>query len=279
MITLIGAILLHVTIINTKVANIEDLQVGDLVYSYDTITGEISLRKVTDTFVRKSDHINYLTIIDKNGYEQVLETTDGHPFWVVTDEPDLNRMARKVNEEDGVILYHENLEPGLNGFWVEAKDLKVGDVFLGANGELSTLTNIVRVELDDEISVFNFSVEGNHNYFVLAKEYSYGQTCVLVHNTTPGYFPKDPNDLLPNLPRDAKGHIHPNSYTKIRPEQHPPKPGEIHCPRHHDQHYHVEVRSDPTKSWNNEKNVTKIPPPGYVKGSGTGFLPGEPFPQ
>ena len=30
--------------------------------------------------------------------------------------------------------------------------------------------------------VFNFSVEGNHNYFVLAKEYEYGQTCVLVHN-------------------------------------------------------------------------------------------------
>jgi len=43
-------------------------------------------------------------------------------------------------------LYHENLEPGLNGFWVEAKDLKVGDVFLGADGELSTLINFVRVK-------------------------------------------------------------------------------------------------------------------------------------
>ncbi|MCL2117218.1 MAG: AHH domain-containing protein [Planctomycetaceae bacterium] len=66
---------------------------------------------------------------------------------------------------------------------IRGKDLRVGDVFLGANGELSTLTNIVRVEQDGGIAVFNFTVEGNHNYFILAKEYEYGQTCVLVHNT------------------------------------------------------------------------------------------------
>jgi len=96
----------------------------------------------------------------------------------VTDEPDLERAAREL--ADG--FYHENIEPGLNGFWVEAKDLRVGDVFLGANGELSTLVNAVRVEQEGGIAVFNFTVEGNHNYFILAKEYEYGQTCVLVHN-------------------------------------------------------------------------------------------------
>ena len=105
-----------------------------------------------------------------------------HPFWVVTDEPDLERAARSVVDENGVLLYHENLEAGLNGFWVEAKDLRVGDVFLGANGEFSTLTNIVRVEQTDGIAVYNFTVEGNHNYFILAKTFDYGQTCVLVHN-------------------------------------------------------------------------------------------------
>ncbi len=131
-----------------------------------------------------SDHLNYLTIVDENGNEQVIETTDSHPFWVVTDEPDLDRAARSVVDENGVVLYHENLEPGLNGYWVEAKDLRVGDVFLGADGELSTLTNIVRVEQNGGIAVFNFEVEGNHNYFILAKEYDYGQTCVLVHNAT-----------------------------------------------------------------------------------------------
>ena len=165
--------------------NIEDIQVGDLVYSYNTLTGETELAEVTATFALRSDHINYLTIIDEVGNEQVIETTDAHPFWVVTDTPDLERAARSVVDENGVILYHENIEPGLNGFWVEAKDLRVGDVFLGANGELSTLTNIVRVEQSGGIAVFNFTVDGNHNYFILAKEYDLGQTCVLVHNSNP----------------------------------------------------------------------------------------------
>lgn len=40
----------------------------------------------------------------------------------------------------------------------------------------------MRVEQDGGIAVFNFEVEGNHNYFILAKEYEYGQTCLLVHN-------------------------------------------------------------------------------------------------
>jgi len=76
-------------------ANIEDIKVGDLVYSYCTLTGDVSQKAVTDVFVREADHINYLTIIDSYGNEQILEVTDVHPFWVVTDEPDLERAARE----------------------------------------------------------------------------------------------------------------------------------------------------------------------------------------
>jgi len=136
-------------------ANIEDIKVGDLVYSYDTGTGEVGLREVTSTSALRSDHINYLTIVDEDGNEQIIETTDTHPFWIVTDEPDLERAAREL--ADG--FYHENVAPGLNGFWVEAKDLCVGDVFLGTNGELSTLTNVVRVKQEGGIAVFNFTME------------------------------------------------------------------------------------------------------------------------
>jgi len=68
------------------------------------------------------------------------------------------------------------------GFWVEAKDLREGDVFLGANGELSTLVNLERVQFDETINVYNFTVDGNHNYFVIAQTGEYGQTCMLVHN-------------------------------------------------------------------------------------------------
>ena len=58
-------------------------------YSYNTLTGETELCQVTETFALKSNHINYLTIIDEDGNEQIIETTDSHPFWVVTDNPDL----------------------------------------------------------------------------------------------------------------------------------------------------------------------------------------------
>jgi hypothetical protein len=50
-----------------------------------------------------------LAIVDENGNEQILETTDSHPFWVVTDNPDLSRAAREVVDENGTILYHENI--------------------------------------------------------------------------------------------------------------------------------------------------------------------------
>jgi len=170
---------------------------------YDTTTGEVSQRQVTATFERRSDHLNYLTIIDATGKEQTLETTDGHPFWVVTDTPDLNRAARDTVLENGTIIYHENIEPGLNGFWVEAKDLRVGDVLLGANGELSVLVDTYRIEFAEDVAVYNFSVEGNHNYFVLAKEYDYGQTCVLVHNANIAGYTK--HGLNQAISRDGVG--------------------------------------------------------------------------
>ena len=110
--------------------------------------------------------------------EQIIKTTDGHPFWVVTDEPDIERAARDYS--DG--MYHGNLEITEHGFWVEAKDLRVGDVFLGVNGELSVLVDSLRIEFNENITVYNFSVDGNHNYFIIAKDDEYGQTCILVHN-------------------------------------------------------------------------------------------------
>ncbi|MGL6225168.1 MAG: polymorphic toxin-type HINT domain-containing protein, partial [Thermoguttaceae bacterium] len=89
--------------------------VGNCVYSYDTINGIYEYKEVTETIALKSDHINYLTIEDENGNIQTIETTDVHPFWVVTDQPDLERAARSVVDENGSILYHENIAAGLNG--------------------------------------------------------------------------------------------------------------------------------------------------------------------
>ena len=114
---------------------------------------------------------------------------------MVTDEPDLERAAREVVDENGVILYHENLEPGLNGFWVEAKDLREGDIFLGANGELVVLISTERVEFEESIKVYNFTVDGNHNYFVIAETDEYPPT-----NVPAGYTVRQmpPTEQYPN---------------------------------------------------------------------------------
>ena len=101
---------------------------------------------------------------------------------IVGGNPDNASAARSVVDENGVWLYHENVGPTEHGFWVEAKDLRDGDVFLGANGELSTLIATERVVFPDGVKVYNFTVDGNHDYFVIAATDEFGQTCVLVHN-------------------------------------------------------------------------------------------------
>jgi filamentous hemagglutinin len=54
---------------------------------------------------------------------------------------------------------------------------------------------------------------------------------------------------------------------RIRPEIHSMKPGDKYNPRHHDQHYHVETRRNPSDlRWQN-KNVEIIKPQGYQDGT------------
>jgi hypothetical protein len=91
-------------------------------------------------------------------------------------------------------------------------------------------------------------------------------------------FPENPDDLLPDLPRDDKGKIQTADNLRIRPEKHEIQSDETYNPRHHGQHYHVETRRDTKQGWNKKSNVKKIEPKGYSIGDGTGFLPGENFP-
>lgn len=90
-------------------------------------------------------------------------------------------------------------------------------------------------------------------------------------------FPKDPSNLLKDLPRDSKGRIYTSDNLRIRPEKHPFEPGDVFNQRHHGQHYHVETRRNPNIGWRNE-NTKILKPQGYKPGSGTGFLPDEFFP-
>ena len=84
--------------------------------------------------------------------------------------------------------------------------------------------------------------------------------------------------MKPDVPRDRRGHIQAADNLKIRPEKHPFNEGDTYNPNHHEQHYHVETRRDPSRNWRNDNNIEHIKPPDYKPGDGTGFRPGQPFP-
>ena len=91
-------------------------------------------------------------------------------------------------------------------------------------------------------------------------------------------FPKNPAKFLPNAIRDKKGYIYASDKIRIKPHKHPLKAGDIYNPRHHGQHYHVEIRTDVSRSWRNENCTYYLKPDNYKNGMGTGFIPGELFP-
>ncbi|MCG6142665.1 polymorphic toxin-type HINT domain-containing protein [Leptospira mtsangambouensis] len=122
------------TKVHTKdgLKNIEDIQVGDVVLSWNEKTGEREYKVVTELFLHE---INQLYEV-KTTKGTTLETTWNHPFWVVD---------RKE--------------------WVEVKDLQVGDVLALADGALVEISHI-RSYYVEPTKVYNFEVEDNHSYFV-----------------------------------------------------------------------------------------------------------------
>jgi Pretoxin HINT domain len=119
--------------------NIEDIEAGDFVLSFNEKTGEQSYSRVTHAFTKQADRIYELTFEDGT----VIETSWNHPFYIRSKG------------------------------WVEAKDLHPGDVSVTASGG-DLIIRSIRIDARYE-TVYNFSVESDHTYYVSEAE-------VLVHN-------------------------------------------------------------------------------------------------
>ncbi|EAY23862.1 intein C-terminal splicing region domain protein [Microscilla marina] len=125
---------------------IEDIRVGDWVWSYNEKTGKQELKRVTKVFVRQTQKL-----INLYFGNEIIQTTLEHPF------------------------RHQ-------GKWVKANALKAGDrLQLYQSSAQLALDSLARQ--DTSVTVYNFTVASNHNYFV-------GKQGVLVHNAN-GY-----DDLL-----------------------------------------------------------------------------------
>ena len=131
--------------------NIEDIEIGDMVLSYNTLTLQNEYNKVTEKYVHEdnNDELYELTIDGK-----ILEVTRVHVFFVANDD----------NND-----YQCNMSFKLR----HAQSLKVWDRLMMSDGKYVTIENITHRH--NYWTVYNLEVENVHNYFV-AEWY-------LVHNS------------------------------------------------------------------------------------------------
>lgn len=123
--------------------NIEDIEVGDKVLSKDenNSDGELAYKEVTGLYRNQRDDIIKLYV-----GEQIIETTNNHPFWV---------------EEKG---------------WVFADELQARDKLQKADGSNLTIDKVEFIKLEEKVTVYNFTVADYHTYYVT-------DIGIWVHNT------------------------------------------------------------------------------------------------
>ena len=132
---------------------IETICVGDYVLSYNEKDGTVSRQKVIDTFSKEVYQTIGLTISG-----EYIETTYNHPFY----------------------------SPIYN-CWVEAGALRVGDYVVDSNGNRRIVQDAQINNYANAVTVYNFSVENNHTYYV-------GEGKTLVHNKCDKLLDKDLSD-------------------------------------------------------------------------------------
>ncbi|WP_433185236.1 ADP-ribosyltransferase [Actinoallomurus sp. CA-150999] len=120
---------------------IQDIRVGDHVWAHSLTTGRTELRRVTALFNRHATRMLTLTV---SGGVTVQVTPD-HPFWI----------------------------PGRG--WTTAGDLRPGDHLARRDGGTAVLLRATERRVST--TVYNFSVAGDHDYYVSAAQ-------LLVHNCT-----------------------------------------------------------------------------------------------
>jgi intein/homing endonuclease len=161
--------------------SIETIQTGDIVASANEHTGEISYKRVVQTFIRQTPRIYKLTYNDGTS----VETTGDHPFfiqgkgWTNADSlsnGDVSPTWAGVKKSGGVV------EKEI--VFSEQQDIISDRVSSLVMKESLAVVDIEVIE--EETTVYNFEVEDDHTYFVTDAE-------VWVHNADKSYSMKADN--------------------------------------------------------------------------------------
>lgn len=111
--------------------NIEDIKVGEKVYSYNLDTNKLELKNVTNSIISQTLETYFITI-----GSNTFEVTPRHELYII--------------------------DKG----WTRTFDVKTGDRMLDANGNETTISKIEKKKYVNPIKTYNLTVEGNSNYFV-----------------------------------------------------------------------------------------------------------------
>ena len=111
--------------------NIEDIKIGDKVYSYNLNNNSLELKKVLNTIKSNTIDTYKVTIGGKT-----VEMSPKHQLYII--------------------------DKG----WVRAYNLNVNDKLLDVNGKQITISKIEYKKYDSPIDTYNLTIEGNNNYFV-----------------------------------------------------------------------------------------------------------------
>lgn len=129
-------------------APIEQINEGDIVFSYNLGTGLYEENIVTETFINQATTLVTLCI---DG--ETIITTENHPFY----------------------------SADLNG-WVSAASLTSGDHVLLLDGTSVAVVSTVIDSVDIPVDVYNFTVESNHTYYVGNHSFLVHNECNYLHS-------------------------------------------------------------------------------------------------
>ena len=143
-----------------------------MIWARDDEIGREDWRDVEARTSSYHDAVVALVIRDTEGDEQVIRTTEGHPFFVAT--------------EAGMHLASTNA----TGHWVAASDLRAGDRLSLAGYRFGEIVS-VRTEAEPGFKAYNLTVEGFHTFFIAE---TLDDEAVWVHNcnNSPPYSGKNP---------------------------------------------------------------------------------------
>lgn len=138
--------------------NIEDVKVGDEVWSCDEVSGEIGLKPVLNIIEREVHTIVELTI---DG--EIIRTTPEHPFYANREW----KEAGLLETDDNILLFSGRLAKVEN---VQYQHRNVEE-HIATNGN----RDVIADETTGIVQVYNFEVQDWHSYFI-------GWIQALVHN-------------------------------------------------------------------------------------------------